>query len=164
MSRVRTKELTEDLYRRLSGAEIDLFAALAFVVCTVDAEGWPHPAMLSYFEVAAVDRQHVRLAIYNDSRTCANMRERGKATLIVVDENLVCYVRGAVSEVVAAMAAAPFNAMLNLRVDDVTFDEPPPDLEPGAFVTSGIMYRPRSGAPLAQARAVLAELQNRTAE
>jgi hypothetical protein len=69
-----------------------------------------------------------------------------------------------VREVVPAMAAAPFNATLNLRVDEVVFDEPPPDLEPGAFVTSGIAYRPRSGAPLAQARAVLAELRNRAAE
>ena len=164
MSRVRTNALTDDLYRRLSGVDIESLAALAIVVCTVDAEGWPHPAMLSYFEVAAVDRQNVRLAIYNDSRTCGNMRERGKATLIVVDKNLVCYVRGAVSEVVAAMAVAPFNAMLNLRVDEVTFDEAPPDLEPGAFVTSGITYRPRSGAPLAQARAVLAEPRSGTAE
>ena len=77
--------LTDDLFRRLSGAEVDAFAALALLVCTVDAEGWPHPAMLSYFEVAAVDRDNVRLAVYKDSRTCANMRERGKATLIVVD-------------------------------------------------------------------------------
>ena len=162
MSRVRTKELTDDLYRRLNGSEIESLAALAIVVCTVDAEGWPHPAMLSYFEVAAVDRQNVRLAIYNDSRTCANMRERGKATLIVVDQNLVCYIRGAVEQMVPAMAAAPFNAMLSLRVGEVTFDEAPPDLEPGAFVTGGITYRPRSGAPLAQARAVLAELRHQS--
>lgn len=160
MTRHRTGELTEDLYRRLSGEEIESLAALAFVVCTVDAHGWPHPAMLSYFEVAALDRRNVRLAIYNDSRTCTNMRERGKATLVVVDKNLVCYIRGVVEQVAPAMASAPFNAMLNLRVGEVTFDEPPPDLEPGAYVTSGVTYRPRSGAPLAQARAVLAELQN----
>lgn len=160
MARLRTSALTDDLYLRLHGAEIESFAALAIVVCTVDADGWPHPAMLSYFEVAAVDRQNLRLAIYNDSRTCANMRARGKTTLIVIDKNVACYIRGEVEQVVPAMAAAPFNAMLNLRVDEVTFDEPPPDLEPGAYVTSGVTYRPRSGAPLAQARAVLAELQN----
>ena len=163
-SHQRATELTDDLFRRLSGAEIESLAALAIVVCTVDAEGWPHPAMLSYFEVAAVDRQNLRLAVYNDSRTCANMRERGKATLIIVDHNLVCYVRGIVREVAPAMAAAPFNAMLNLHVDEVTFDEPPPDLEPGALVTSGITYRSRSGSPLAQARAVLTALQDWTAE
>src|SRR6266508_1233000 len=111
MSRVRTTALTDDLYRRLGGADIESLAALAIVVCTVDAEGWPHPAMLSYFEVAAVDRQSVRLAIYNDSRTCANMRERAKATLIIADKNLVCYVRGTVQELAREMATAPYNAM-----------------------------------------------------
>jgi hypothetical protein len=158
MARRRTSELTSDLHARLSGRDVDARAALAIVICSVDAEGWPHPAMLSYFEVAALDRQRLRLAVYNDSRTCANLRARGKATLVIVDTNLVCYVRGAVIEVAGAMQAAPFNAMLELRVNEVTFDEPPPDLEPDAFVTSGITYRPRTGRPLEQARAVLAEL------
>ena len=159
MARVRTNALTDDLFARLSGEHIDSRSSLAILVCTVDAEGWPHPAMLSYFEVAAVDKRNVRLAIYNDSQTCANMRARGKATLVIVDDNLACYIRGQVRHDAAAMASAPFNAMLNLHVDEVTFDEPPQDLEPGAFVTSGITYRPRRGAPLAQAYAVLAELQ-----
>lgn len=159
MSRVRTSALTDDLFQRLSGASIESLAAQAIVIATVDAEGWPHPAMLSYYEVAAVDRQNLRLAIYTDSGTCTNMRERGKATLVIVDQNLVCYLRGVVREIVPAMACASFNAMLNLRIDEVLFDEPPPDLEPGAFVTSGITYRPRTGQPLQQPSAVLAELQ-----
>ena len=164
MTRHRTTELTDDLVRRLSGADIDSLAALAIVVCTVDAEGSPHPAMLSYFEVLAADRRNLRLAVYGHSQTCANMRERGKATLIIIDQNLVCYIRGQVREIVPAMKSASFNAMLSLRIDQVTFDEPPPDLEPGALVTSGITYRPRTGAPLEQARAIFAELQDRSAE
>ena len=150
--------LTDDLYRRLSGAEVDAHATLAIVMCTTDAEGWPHPAMLSYYEVAAIDRQTLRLAVYNDSRTCRNMRERSKATLILTDEHLACYVRGAVTDVMPAMASAPYNAMFVLRVDHVKFDTAPEDLEPGAFVTTGIRYRPRTGAALEQARAVLREL------
>jgi hypothetical protein len=164
MPRLRTTELTDDLHRRLSGDDVDSLAALAIVVCTVDAGGFPHPAILSYFEVVAADRQNLRLAIYNDSRTCANMRERGKAVLILVDRNLVCYVRGIASELAPTMASAPFNALLNLRVQDVTFDEAPPDLEPGAFVTSGITYRSRTGQPLALARAILAELRTSASE
>ena len=87
--------------------------------------------MLSYFEVAAIDRHNLRLAVYTNSRTCANMRERGKATLIVVDAGLVCYISGDVKELVPAMRDAPYNAKLNLRIEQVVFDEPPPDLEPG---------------------------------
>lgn len=150
--------LTEDLYRRLNGSDIGPRAGHAIVVCTVDGDGWPHPAMLSYFEVAAVDRQNLRLAVYTNSRTCGNMRARGKATLVIVDERLVCYVRGAVEELAPAMRTAPYNAKLNLMVDEVRFDRPPEELEPDAHVTSGITFRPRTGAALTQARAVLSEL------
>jgi len=114
--------------------------------------------MLSYFEVAAIDPDNLQLAVYNDSRTCANMRERGKATLIIVDADLVCYLRGAVTELAPAMREAPYNARLNLRIEQVAFDEPPPDLEPGVRVTSGITYSARTPATLARARAILAEL------
>jgi hypothetical protein len=150
--------LTEDLYRRLRGSEIASREGHAIVVCTVDADGWPHPAMLSYFEVAAPDRYNLRLAVYKNSRTCANMRERGKATLVIVDAGLVCYISGVVEERVPAMRDAPHNAKLNLRIEQVLFDEPPPDLEPGVRVMSGITYSPRTAGALARAHAVLAEL------
>ena len=158
MARLRTELLTDDLYRRLAGSDIASRSDEAIVICTVDADGWPHPAMLSYFEVAAPDRHNLRLAVYTTSRTCANMRERGKATLILADAGLVCYLRGAVTEMSPAMREAPYNAKLNLRIDQVIFDEPPPDLEPGVGVTSGITYSPRTAEALARAEAVLAEL------
>jgi len=158
VARLRAQALTEDLFRRLGGSDIESLSHLAIVVCTVDGDGWPHPAILSYFEVAAVDRQNLRLAVYTDSRTCANMRERGKATLIIVDARLVCYVRGHVDELTPAMKAAPYNAKLNLRVEQVLFDEPPQELEPGAYVTNGILYSSRTAAALERATAVLAEL------
>jgi hypothetical protein len=153
--------LTDELYRRLSGAHVDAYATLAIVMCTTDGRGWPHPAMLSYYEVAAIDRERLRIAVYNDSGTCRNMRERGKATLILADENLACYIRCGVSEVTPAMASAAYNAMFAMRVDHIKFDTAPEDLEPGAFVTTGIRYRPRTGPALEQARAVLAELVGR---
>jgi len=158
MARERTKQLTDELYRRLGGAGVAAHATEAIVVCTVDAAGWPHPAMLSYFEVVARDLRTLRLAVYTNSRTCANMRERGKATLILVDAGLVCYVRGAVTELAPAMREAPYNAKLQLHIDRVVFDEPPPDLEPGVGVTSGIRHSPRTPEALVRARAILAEL------
>jgi hypothetical protein len=158
MARLHAALLTDDLFRRLGGPDVGSLADHAIVVCTVDPEGWPHPAMLSYFEVAAVDRQNLRLAVYQNSRTRANMRDRGKATLIIVDTGLVCYVRGAITELAPSMRAAPYNAKLNLRVEQVVFDEAPPDLEPGVGVTSGIRHSPRTPETLARSQAVLAEL------
>ena len=158
MPRLRTDLLTEDLYRRLCGSEMTSRASQAIVLCTVDADGWPHPAMLSYFEVAALDRRTLRLAVYTNSRTCANMRERGKATLVIADAGLACYVSGAVEQLVPAMREAPCSAKLNLHIAQVLFDEPPPELEAGVYVTGGITYSPRTAGALARARAVLAEL------
>ncbi len=158
MPKLHTERLTSDLYRRLNGAEAGARAHEAIVLCTTDAAGWPHPAMISYFELAAVDRQNLRLAIYNDSRTCANLRERGKATFIVVDADLVCYISGTVEAVVPTMREAPHNARVSLRVSQVVFDTASPELESGTEVTGGITYTPRTGDDLGRARAVLAEL------
>ena len=104
----------------------------AIVVCTVDADGWPHPAMLSYFEVAALDPRTLRLAVYNDSRTCANMRERGAATLILADPGPgVLRARRASRRAGAGHARRVLQREARLHIDHVVFDEPPPDLEPG---------------------------------
>jgi hypothetical protein len=155
------ERLDDNLFRRLDGGDADRHEQLAIIVCTVDAEGWPHPAVLSYYEVAASDAATLQIAVYNDSRTCANMRARGRATLIVVDAGLVCYIRGRVTQAAAAMSASSANARMTMVIDQIVFDEPPPELEAGAVVTSGITYRPRTGEARTRARAVLAELQRR---
>jgi hypothetical protein len=160
VARRSTAALPDDLYQRLHGDDLASRSNQAIVLCTIGANGWPHPAMLSYFEVAAVDHENLRLAVYANSRTCANLRERGKATLIIADVGLVYYVSGEAEQLASAMRDAPYNTKLNLRVVQVVFDEPPPELEPGASVTSGITYRPRAGEALARSRAVRAELLN----
>lgn len=158
MARVRTESLTEELYQRFCGAEAESRASQALLLCTVDADGQPRPSMLGYFEVAAPDRRRLRLAVYSDSRTCANLRERGRATLVVVDAGLVCYINATAEIVELAMRGAPYNAKVTLRIEDVVFDEASPDLEPGVGVTSGITCSPRHAEAAARARAVLAEL------
>jgi hypothetical protein len=160
MARRITSTLTDDLFQPLNG-DIESRATHAILICTVNADGSPHPAMLSYFEVGAIDRESVRLAVYSNSRTCANMRERRKAALIVVEEGLACYITGDAVELAAAMRTAGYNAKFRLHVRQVVFDEPPPDLEPGAFITSGVTYKPRTGDALARAVAVRAELLER---
>lgn len=157
MSRTEDR-LTPELLERLGGSRIDSLARSAILLCTLGESGWPHPAMLSYFEVAALDDRRLRLALYGNSRSCANLRERKKATLVLTDERLACYIRASTRHVESGMSAAPYNARVDLAVEQVTFDEPPPDLEPGTFVTSGIAYAARTGESLERARRVLAEL------
>jgi hypothetical protein len=161
VAKLRTTELPTALARRLCGVDVDAVASHAILLCTVDADGQPRPSMLSYFEVAAPDPYHLSLAVYTDSRTCANLRERGRATLVVADAGLVCYISGLVEAFVPSMRAAPYNAKVSLRVAQVVFDEASPDLEPGVHVTAGITCSPRTADGLARSRAVLAELLER---
>jgi hypothetical protein len=151
-------ELSPELYRHLNGTDIASIEGKALLLCTTGADGWPHPAMLSYFEVVARDARNVRLAVYGNSQTTANMRERGRATLVIIDTRLACYIKGRVQELAPAMRSAPYNAVLNLQVEQVLFDEPSSELEPDVYVTGGVTYTPRAGEALRRARVGLAEL------
>ena len=67
MSRLLGKMLTEELFDRLNGRDVGSRAGKAIVIVTVDEQGWPHPAMLSYTEVVAKDRSRIDLAIGKSS-------------------------------------------------------------------------------------------------
>ena len=130
--------LTEDLYRRLCGRFVGEYANKVILIHTVDPNGWAHPAVLSYFEVAAKDRSNIRLATYKTSRTTENMRRTGKVTLSIFDERVTYYIKGAASELAPEMRSAPHNSKFNVVVEDVRVDQADPVLEPGAYIASGI--------------------------
>jgi hypothetical protein len=152
-------ELVPDLQERLSGADLDRSAGKVILLLTVDAEGWPHPAMLSYFEVAAKDAHNVRLAVHSSSTTTTNVRNNGKLTAVIVDERVAYYVKGTGTVLAATMTAARESAKLNLRVEHVLADLPDPWFEPGSYISSGITYlNPHRASELDRAHRVLAEL------
>ncbi len=156
MSKPVGNQLPEDLYRRLSGDDLEACADKAIPICTVDSRGWPHPAMLSYFEVVAKDRRNLRLATSKDSTTAKNMRRNGKLTVLVVDERVAYYIKGTVQELAPQMSCSPESAKLNLRVEEVLADAANEEYEAGVYLTSGITYK-RPAAP-SQAREILKEL------
>ena len=81
--------LPDDVFERLSGRDLESVADRVIIVCTVDEERFSHPALLSYFEVVAVDRRTIRMAMYADSRTTRNACRELQLTLILVDNRLV---------------------------------------------------------------------------
>src|SRR5437867_12903029 len=99
MPKLLAKELTEDLYTRLCGRFVDRYLEQVILLYTVDAQGWPHPAMLSYFEVAATDRANLQVATYRDSTTSENMRRSGIVTLSVFDQLMAYSIKGRAQEV-----------------------------------------------------------------
>lgn len=159
MSKRIGESLSDDLFHRLDGHDLERSADKVILIATVDDNGWPHPALLSYFEVIAKDRRNVRVASYGKSKTAGNMRQNGKLTLVIVDTRAAYYVKGAVEELAGAMRSAPYNAKLNVCVSEVLADEANEELEPGAYVSSGITYvNPQRRTELEKARLVLAEL------
>lgn len=159
MSKVIGEQLDDDLYARLSGADLEARAGQAVLAMTVDEGGWPHPAMLSYLEVVAKDRRNVRLATYGASSTTGNMRRNRKLTLLVIEARVAYYVKGTVDELSPAMRCTPHNAKLNMRVERVLADEADAEHEAGVYVSSGVTYRSLNpDADLARGRVVVAEL------
>ncbi len=159
MSRSVGSALPPDLFGRLSGRDLEPLSSKVIQLFTVDTRGWAHPALLSYFEVIAIDPTRVRLATYGDSTTSANMRRSGKVTLVIIDARMACYVKGSVVELAPSLRSAVWNAAFECRVEDVLIDEVDESREPGAHVSSGVTYySPQRAAQLEFARKILAEL------
>jgi hypothetical protein len=159
LTRFVSNELPDDLYRRLTGNDLEACAEKVILICTVDANGWPHPAMLSYFEVIAKDRRNIRLATYKNSTTTKNMRRNGKLTVLVIDERVAYYIKGQVEQLSEAMNSSPHNSKLNLRVEQVLADEADQSRERGTYVAGGITYKnPNLAAEQQKAKEILREL------
>ncbi|OLC44723.1 MAG: hypothetical protein AUH43_17930 [Acidobacteria bacterium 13_1_40CM_65_14] len=159
MSRALGPELPPDLVERLSGRHLEALATKVVQIVTVDAAGWPHPALLSYFELVAKDPAHIRCATYATSTTSGNMRRSGKVTFVIIDERVAYYVKAHATEIAPAMQATSWNSAFECRVEQVLADEVNEEYEPGAYVASGVTYHnPQRAAELERARAVIAEL------
>ena len=154
-----SRELPEDLYARLSGSSADRYLDQVILLYTVDGNGWAHPAILSYFEVAARDRTNLRLATYKESNTTENMRRSGKVTLSIFDRRIAYSIKGTAREISREMKSVGRNAMLNVSIDQVLVDEADPVLEPGAYISSGVKCaNPNLGAERTWRNEVLKEL------
>ena len=159
MSRSLGSELPSDLLARLSGRDLEAVASKVIQIVTVDASGWPHPALLSYFEVVATNARRIRLAAYATSTTSDNLRRAGKLTLVVIDERMAYYVKAHAVEIARTLQSTDWNAAFDCRIERVLADEVNEEYEPGAYVVSGVTYfSPRRTQEIERARRLLAEL------
>jgi hypothetical protein len=131
--------LTEPLWNYLNGERLERHLNKVLVLLSVDESGWPYPAMLSFLEVIAVDRQNLRIAPWNNSTTSANLRSNGKATLMVVDDGLACYIQAKAEELSRDLDGFPGMAKINLRIESILEDKAL-DYEGSARVTTGVRY------------------------
>jgi len=145
MSRNLGDVVPNALFALVDGSNLGSKRGKAFVAVTQDPEGWPHPALLSYLEVAARDRRNIRLATWSNSTTSKNMRGNGKLTLVFVDEGLTYYVKGQAKEVQAVLEGFPGVSLFNMEVVQVLEDS-----EPQSLITSGIRFEPSAASEYAQ--------------
>lgn len=141
MSRLLGDELTGILLARLSGSRDGAPADVAIPICTVDEEGFPHPALLAYSEIAAPSPRRLRVTVNAGSRTAANLHRDGRLTLFFVDESLTRYVKGRVIGLGTADPTAGDGAFaFELEVVAVYLDEVDTTRESAARIVSGIRF------------------------
>jgi pyridoxamine 5'-phosphate oxidase-like protein len=125
------------LLSRLIGPVASAPTDLAIVLATADPYGWPHPALLSYAEILALDTARLRVGLHADSRSSRHLKESGRATLVFADSELCLYVKVEALPLPAA-AAAPEIARFELVVRDVLEDRAEGE-EAGARLSSGLV-------------------------
>src|SRR5437868_382048 len=78
--RLATPALPPELREFLDGQRLAAKTNDVIELLTVGEEGWPHVALLSVGEVLAASDTEVRLALWPDSQTTANVRRTSRAT------------------------------------------------------------------------------------
>jgi hypothetical protein len=161
MSRELGNELPEALLSLLDGADLPARMGKAILITTVDAQGWAHPALLSYGEVVAIAARRLRLATYGGSGTTSNLRRSGRLTLCLIEAGMAYYVKTRAMEQPAS-PDLPGLTRFEATVEHVLEDQAREDLEPDARITSGIEFKDRRPAPelLAAWAAVLKALRS----
>ncbi|MGH7829980.1 MAG: pyridoxamine 5'-phosphate oxidase family protein [Candidatus Binatia bacterium] len=136
MSQLLGKELTEDLLDRLKGNDIASQDGKAILLVTVDEKGWPHPAMISYYELVAKDKFRLNLAIGKSGTTAKNLRRTGKVTLVITDKGVNYYLKGNARQIREAMSEAPFVSLFRIELEQLLEDQ-----DPDAMITGGITFQ-----------------------
>jgi hypothetical protein len=136
MSQIVGKELTQALFGRLSGREIESHEGKIIPIFTTDEQGWAHPGLLSYYEIVAQNPSTLDMALWKDSSTAHNLRRTGKVTLMIIDQAINYYLKGSVCELQHEMAGATPVSRFRVTLEQVIEDQ-----EPNAEITTGLTYR-----------------------
>ncbi|MGE5217797.1 MAG: hypothetical protein ACM3SP_12420 [Chloroflexota bacterium] len=136
MSKMIGKELTPALIERLGGADIASQEGKIIPICTVDDAGWPHPALLSYYEIIAKNPSTLDMAVWKNSSTAINLRNGGKVTFIISDYRVNYYLKGSVQELEFEMTGAAPVSRFRVALEQVIEDQ-----EANAEITTGLTYK-----------------------
>lgn len=141
LSRSLGRRLPPALLDRLSQRDLPARLGVALPFVTVDADGRPHPMLVSYLEVRAYDASTVGLVIQASSGSAGNLAQRRTGTLLVVEPDGVFYLKLRALDGPLPVDGEPALGFFLLEVDEVLADAAA-DWEGALAITSAIAYRP----------------------
>lgn len=103
---MKEHQLGAALSELLSGQNLKDKQGEAMMLLTTDEDGWPHVAMISVGEIAALEDGSLRIGLWPGTATSSNIRRTGKATLAVFYSGSAHYVRLALSPLTASSESA----------------------------------------------------------
>jgi hypothetical protein len=139
--------LPAEIQREFDGRDTGAKSGTAYFLITVDDDGSPRPCMLSAGEILAVDDHTLRIAVWPDSSTAANLRKGSQVVLCYVKPHTVLYVKGR-----AIRAREGQLLVAEIGVGEVAADD-----HPGFAVTEGVRFA-YEGIPAELAAAWSAQL------
>jgi hypothetical protein len=159
MTRSLGSRLTDDLVTRFSQCDLSSRLGVGLPFVTVDAEGRPHPMLLSYLEVKAYDTRTVGIVLLATSRSAKNLAERGTATLLAIEPDTTVYVKlRAVDGPLPVEGGADYGLGYFLLEVDEVLEDSAAEWEAGMRITAPIRYEPAPTLDEPWARATLAAL------
>lgn len=85
--------IPEALMTLLSGDKLIDKQREAFLLQTVNEDGWPHSAMISVGEVLAADPYTFHMLLWPNTITTINLIRSNKAQLVIIHKGLVYYIK-----------------------------------------------------------------------
>jgi hypothetical protein len=159
MTRLVGETLSPALVERLSQHELGRRLGVALPLLTLDAQGRPHPMLVSYLELRAYDARTVGLVNQAESSSARNLVERRAATLVLVEPDVIVYVKlRALDGPLPIAQGEPFGLGYFLLEVEQVLEDSAAAWEGGMRVTETIRYGPVPSLDEPWVRATVAAL------
>ena len=159
MTRSVGAALSPALVERLSQRDLERRLGVGLPFVTQDAQGRPHPMLLSYLELRAYDTRTLGLVIQAVSGSARNLLERRVGTLIVIEPDVTVYVKmRALDGPLPVEGGEPFGLGYFLLEVEQVLEDSAAEWEGGMRITGTIRYDPVPTLAEAWAQATLAAL------
>jgi hypothetical protein len=159
MTRVIGPALSPALVERLSQRDLAQRLGVGLPFVTLDAEGRPHPMLVSYLELRAYDARSLGLVIQARSGSARNLAERALGTLSIIEPDLVTSVKiRALDGPLPVVGGEAYDLGFFLLAVEQVIEDAAADWEGGARITGAIRYAPMPALDEPWARATLAAL------